>query len=402
MIFFILIVMLCAHGYAERASGVSDGIPWHVTDDWTLILGEGDVYTLSDRLNRGNGSWGWSKVNYSDADKILKVEIDGTIVGNGSLSQFFYGLKSCTSFDVSHLDVSNVLDLSRIFDVCVSVKQVDLSTWDTHSVHRGYINTYYIRGFSEFFGAGSNICSVILGDGFSYNGDGTVDSEYTLFSSRYYWRKEDMVNRMSFDSIYENGESLSFAGLWYNSETYAFYYENGDLVFQWGCTPEENRGNMLYRFQLFEDDDAYSSSSRVPWRNCVSSVRRVIVKDVISPCNTAYWFYFMTHCSVFDIDKLDMSHVSSVEHMFYNCSSLVSFVAPVWDFSSVTNLRYFLCGCDCLEYLDLSRIQFSVSVSTPRTYFFPNKVGVLREVVLPETFRFGTYSDSMLPSPPKS
>jgi len=121
----------CFAADGDIDAGTYDGIPWAITSDYTLQIGEeGSEYTFVDDSSRYLEDYPW----HPYAEDIQKVEVLGTVNGNGSLCQIFYGFENCKSIDVLNLDTSNVTNMSDMFSGCSSLTRLDLSSFDTSNV----------------------------------------------------------------------------------------------------------------------------------------------------------------------------------------------------------------------------------------------------------------------------
>ena len=121
----LFIAMMNASPAHAADSGVKKGVPWRITDDYDLILGEEDrTCDLSD-LVIGTDIPGGSKVKRVYSLGKLKA---------GSSCRLFNGCSSLTNIDMSGLDTSNVKYMSSMFSGCRSLKRLRLSGLDTSNV----------------------------------------------------------------------------------------------------------------------------------------------------------------------------------------------------------------------------------------------------------------------------
>ena len=72
------------------------------------------------------------------------------------------------------------------------------------------------------------------------------------------------------------------------ADVYAILYEDGELVFQYGDTPETGRAvTKTYPLDL----SGYMFPLDVPWHDETDSIRIVSFADEISPTSTDSWFF---------------------------------------------------------------------------------------------------------------
>ena len=124
-------IPLAVHAADDIASGNYDGVPWKVTGDYELIIGEqGKEYTYAYKEERRDLDYPWAEYR----QQIKKARIAGIVHGNGSLGEMFWDLQVVTSIDVSGLDTSNVTDMYDMFCGCRILTELDLSGFNTSKV----------------------------------------------------------------------------------------------------------------------------------------------------------------------------------------------------------------------------------------------------------------------------
>ncbi len=116
-----------------------------------------------------------------------------------------------------------------------------------------------------------------------------------------------------------------------------------------------------------------AGSYRMPWYDNREDVTAVQIEEGASFNSTswAYLFYEMSNCtSITGLENLDSTGVTSMERMFYQCSSLTSLDLSSFDTSSVTNMGFMFFYCSKLASLDLST--FDTSSVRDMSYMFQN------------------------------
>ena len=173
-------------------------------------------------------------------------------------------------------------------------------------------------------------------------------------------------------------------------DAYAILYEDGDLIFQRGNVPDETKGKVLGVFTGFEENEGYVEKSETdnvystaPWLKTgyADKIKRVIVKNKISPKSTAGWFGetseettreygHLSNCISMDLGKLDTSKVSNMSYMFCYCSALTILDVSSFDTSKVTDMSHMFADCFALTTLDLS--SFDTSSVIDMCFMFAN------------------------------
>ena len=134
-------------------SGTYDGVPWAITSDYTLQIGEsGGEYSFTNNLSRNSESFPWHEHIYN----IKSVKVLGAVHGYGSFSGMFYSFQGCSDMDLSGLDTTNVTDMSSMFRFCESLRELNLSSFDTTNV----------TSMSEMFDACNCLRSLNLSEAF--------------------------------------------------------------------------------------------------------------------------------------------------------------------------------------------------------------------------------------------
>ena len=112
----------------------------------------------------------------------------------------------------------------------------------------------------------------------------------------------------------------------------------------------------------------FTTYTRRPWHGQRANVRHVEIGSPIAPPSTAYWFYAFTDCTSADLENLDTSAVTNMNHMFYDCLALTSLDVTHFDTSAVTNMNHMFNGCRALTSLDVTH--FDTSAVTNMNHMF--------------------------------
>ena len=163
------------------------------------------------------------------------------------------------------------------------------------------------------------------------------------------WQDEDGT-RYTDEYVMPIGD-VKLTAVWKKLNAYAiFSASDGSLTFV--KTVDEIKAGQTYNgkpvtsvYTGFEEKE-YTSSSQVPWYadGKYKSIKSVVVKDVIKPISTAYWFYYCESCASFDVKNLDTSKVTTMCNMYgmtgraSDISSYTITGMDTWDTSQVTNM----------------------------------------------------------------
>lgn len=123
--------------------------------------------------------------------------------------------------------------------------------------------------------------------------------------------------------------------------------------------PQNRRSDVAVtkEYEAMVDDGSnyvFSSYSNVLWYDNRDSITSVEIGSNISPTSTAYWFYYMSNCTLMNLSNLATSNVTNMRSMFYTCSGLTSLDLSNFDTSNVTNMSWMFLDCSNLASLDLN------------------------------------------------
>ena len=89
------------------------------------------------------------------------------------------------------------------------------------------------------------------------------------------------------------------------------------------------------------------------WHEYKTAIQAVSVVDSgIKPAWIESWFQNFQNCDNFALSLLETGDVTSLEHIFYNCSTVRSIDLSGWDFSSSLTSTSMFAFCDRLEHID--------------------------------------------------
>ena len=106
------------------------------------------------------------------------------------------------------------------------------------------------------------------------------------------------------------------------------------------------------------------------WITYQSNIKIIDIVDTgIQPADTSYWFWQCKNITQMNnLNKLDMSHVTNMEHMFDNCTSITKLDCSKWNTSSCINM-YSMFN-ECTKLIDVNVSSFNTSNVTNFEYMF--------------------------------
>lgn len=191
----LLALPLCPAAHADNIaeSGIGEDIPWVLTDQGALIIGNGGTVIIPGAANRTASSYTWDPWR----SYIRSVSFTGSVEAHGSIAEMFRGCVNLTSINFSGFKTDDIDDCSRIFMGCSSLTQLDLSTFNMADIQK-----------DEFFVGMSSLERLVL-DEYSLSGTG-------FDTLGHLWGCSDD----SFATAYSSGNIVSNYGLSITARTF--------------------------------------------------------------------------------------------------------------------------------------------------------------------------------------
>jgi surface protein len=302
---------------------------------------------------------------YKDyADNLVSVDsfgdvglksLDGAFAGVGNLKSIPQLPDSVTSLaltfagagsfsaDITGWDVSNVSDMSRMFELALAFNQ-NISGWDVSNVEDMQSMFKYAASFNQDIGGWdvSNVTNMfqMLEVAIAFNQDiGEWDvSHVTNMSEMFY-------NASSFDqNIGEwnvsNVEDMSWMFNGVNSTALN--------IDEWDVSNVESMYGMFYGVTTFSSDLSIWDVSNVTdmtamFRESENITTDISGWDVSNVTEMSSMFRDSKNMTV-DISEWDISSVSEMDYMFYGSTLVPDF--SEWDFNSASSMKNFISGSD--------------------------------------------------------
>ena len=336
---------------------------------------------------------------------VFPQSLNGYRIGNFDYS--FDGCRSIEEIDISCFDLSSVYVISgafrkcsslqkvigikklcstityrfeHCFDGCSSLESLDLSEWDTSSVvayDKKNDHDNVVRcPVSALFTGCSKLRILKLGKSFSFycnHGNDVAGNVYPpapsfnyIDGADGYWYAESDGTKYNPADIpsgkadtYYAVKPMAFAIYSSDDESLDYYRRAGRPVV--GDT--WNGKNIDGVYSDFEDKAYRTTSSTnndietmtTPWADIHNDVKSVsVIDDGIKPISIAYWFQFFRNCISFDLNKLDLSNCTSIQHTFAYCYAAADMKVNEWNTSKIENLDSTFKYMFAIESIDLS------------------------------------------------
>ena len=376
---------------------------------------------------------------FSRASKLIAANVENWNISNvTSLRAMFQGCSSIQSLDLSRWDVSNVTtmyamflnqtlafnfttignvsnwntskctDLTGMFQYCGNLESLDLSNWDTSKVttmqntffnctnlktlNISNWNTSSCTNMSNMFKNDVNLKRIVVGENFSFNGDGTTtkiavlptpNPDYITGANGNWYRVSDRAEFTP--SNIPNGQAATYVAI----KPYPILAPSTTWFTQGGTTVKRNSITQIDIKSSYTPSETVSSSwdASATQDNSVmcyvEGTKLTIAGDntggvrlnsdasrTFSDDNTTA-DYFSNLETITGAELLDTSDVTTMQAMFSRAVKLKNINVNNWNTSNVTSLRAMFQVCSSLESLDLSNWDVS-NVTTMYGMFMSN------------------------------
>ena len=272
----------------------------------------------------------WILYYYTDAEIIYM---------NPDSSYMFYYMKWLTWLDLNNRNASKVTNMSYMFYYCDNISRLDLNSWDVSSV----------TTMKSMFNGCSSLTWLDLSN---WNTNKVANISYMFYNCSKLenldlsnWNTNKVTN---INFIFYNCNKLNQLYLsWWNFSNLSLSSYN---PFYYSTIKRLDLSNATFSWSMY---DVFYNMTNLEEINLSGA-------DMSNVTNMSYMFY---NCSnLVDIkwlDTWDTSNVTNMQDMFYNESSLTSLDLSSWDTSNVTDMSYMFNGCSNLTELNLDGWNFS-------------------------------------------
>lgn len=374
-------------------------VPWDFTDGVLTFLDTG--------IFNGSKNSPW---NRTDELKISAADIKSIVFTKpvtaptdssylfSSSSSTANQLKSLISIEgVSNLDTSQVQNMSYMFYNTSSILKLDLSTFNTDKVNNFYamfggasklqelnmsnFNNTQLKSTTQMFLGTNQLNKLILGSKFRANGDTKLPTISHINGYSGNW-----INQSTNVSVGSSSEFMKN----YDGSSPGTYVWQKQL---WNNVPWDFKDGVL----TFLDSGSFNEYTNSPWNRTdelkinAADIKLIIFsKPVIAPSSSAYLFSSVetgnrltSLTNIKGIDNLDTKQVTSMSHMFYGMSSILSLDLSTFNTDKVTNFYAMFYDDSSLAKLDISN--FNTQGGSTKYMFVRNTK--LSELTLGSQFR---------------
>ena len=322
---------------------------------------EGSTGTLTFKCSpsKPEGAYDLNHDWYAISKNIKKVVFDASFASARPTSCFmwFHGCSNLTTIEgIEYFNTENVTNMRYMFDLCKSLKSLDLTNFNTENVTDMYYMFAYCTSLESLDLTNFNTAKVTNMKGMF----GSCSALKTIYAS----------DKFVTDQITEGScmftDCLNLKDYTYSKEdhTYANCGPTGYFTYGRGYAMFDNATETLtFSYKGFKPEGAYElneGGNNPEWISKNSYVKKVVFDASFAnarPASCYKWFCGCVNLAQIEgIEYLNTEEVTTMAWMFKGCSNLKSLDVSKFNTAQVTDMSYMFTHCWGLESLDVSRL----------------------------------------------
>lgn len=346
---------------------------------------EGSTGTLTFKCSpsKPEGAYDLNQGWYAISKNIKKVVFDASFANARPTSCFmwFHGCSNLTTIEgIEYFNTENVTNMRYMFDLCKSLKSLDLTNFNTENVTDMYYMFAYCTSLESLDLTNFNTAKVT-------NMAGMFQSCYAL---KTIYASDKFVTGQVTEStcMFSDCSNLKDYTSSKEDHTYANCGPTGYFTYGRGYAMFDNATETLtFSYKGFKPEGAYElneGGNNPEWISKNSYVKKVVFDASFAKARPTSCYYWFRGCDMLTqiegiehlnteevtdmswmfmdcrgLTSLDVSHfntqkVTNMEHMFNRCSGLTSLDVSSFNTENVTNMTCIFLGCSGLTSLDVS------------------------------------------------
>ena len=335
---------------------------------------EGSTGTLTFKCSpsKPEGAYDLNHDWYAIRENIKKVVFDASFANARPTSCFmwFKGCSNLTTIEgIEYFNTENMTNMRYMFDLCRSLKSLDLTNFNTENVTDMYYMFNYCTSLESLDLTNFNTAKVTNMKGmFSscyalktiYASDKFVTDQVTESTCMF----SDCLNLKDYSSSKEDHTYANCGPTGY------FTYGRGYAMF------DDATGTLTFSYKGFKPEGAYelNEGGNTPeWISKNSYVKKVVFDASFAntrPTSCNEWFFSCSNLTTIEgIEYLNTAKVTNMNYMFDNCESLKSLDLTKFNTENVENMSFMFRDCYALESLDLSSFNTAKVTSMSRMFY---------------------------------
>ena len=270
---------------------------------------------------------------------------------------WFKGCSNLTTIEgIEYFNTENVTNMRYMFDLCKSLKSLDLTNFNTENVTDMYYMFAYCTSLESLDLTNFNTAKVTNMAGMFQ----TCSALKTIYASDKFVTDQITESTCMFSDCLKLKDYTSSK----EDHTYAncgptgyFTYGRGYAMF------DDATGTLTFSYKGFKPEGAYelNEGGNTPeWISKNSYVKKVVFDASFAntrPASCYKWFCGCVNLAQIEgIEYLNTEEVTNMAWMFKGCSNLKSLDVSKFNTAQVTDMSYMFTHCWGLESLDVSRL----------------------------------------------
>ena len=288
-------------------------------------------------LNRVGTYEAWRADGTNKLVTIAVIDDSFADVRPTSIRYWFYEMENLEHIVgiVENLDISEVTDLRSMFYGCRSLREVDLSYFDTH----------HVTNMNSMFYGCSALTYIFVGNG--WNTDKVIDGSYMFWGcTSLVGQKGTAYDQSHVGKDYAHADNVPWSPGYLILGAPYVEVDGSWLRFYYDARRSERTGKT-YSLNVKNNDPKWSSD--------VNNVLFDISFRDYRPTSTRGWFAGMRYVSsISTIQYLNTSAVTNMSRMFSSCMQLVKVDLSNFNTENVTDMSSMFYNCKALTSLNLS------------------------------------------------
>ena len=290
---------------------------------------------------------GW----FSGCTALTELDLSNLNTENVTTMQsMLYNCTGLTELDLSHLSTGNVTNMQSMFNSCSSLTELDVSGFDMTKVtntsrmfsYCSSLETIYAPAGTDWTGTTITSSSEMFSDC-----QKLVGGYGTIYSSSAKDKTRACIDGLDGKQGYFTDPTAPrpYAILSADKTAVTFYFDT-ELDTRRAADPD---ATVVLRMNYSNSTPAWATAS------LTSVTFDDSFKNFHGLTSLYQWFYNCTELATINgISNLNTENVTTMNSMFYLCSSLTELDLTGFNTENVTSTYYMFCSCTALTELDLS------------------------------------------------
>lgn len=319
----------------------------------------------------------WIEEHQNDIQHVVCIDSISTVY----MAQWF-SLPNCVDFNLTHIDTSNCIDMTSLFENAKSVQKIDISTWNMKNV----------TNLNDMFKDCEQIDTVFMGTGWKSDFSKLVNMPQTEWQNLAYlgWVSGNGETVADFSSVVDFQSTLRSPLEWHreydnriaigktksttNSKEYGFIFDFPRYLI--GASDEFNsiKYELVEIIKVSPDQYVKMITDNLTTSEYVTHLD--FRRPTELPEDSSYFFSSIFSKNMYiqkgilNCDNIRTSHVTNMEGLFAGCRYIGTIKLSSFDTSNVTNMSKMFSGF--IGTIAGNKVDFDTNNVKDMSYMFSN------------------------------